>query len=306
MKSKWVRIAIGRKVDEWLKSIESEPLRAMLKDNVVVTGGCIVSMLLGEKVNDFDVYLRTKECAKALAEYYIERFKKNPPTSFKQDGKTVDISLVDDGDKLKIVVKSAGIASEDGSTEYQYFETVATDEEQVEFIEAVAGAVKEEKQSTDKAKYRPTFLSANCITLSDRVQVVTRFWGEPDVIHSSYDFVHCTCYWDSKTRRLVLPPAALESILAKDLRYLGGSKYPICAIVRTRKFLKRGWNITAGQYLKIAYGIAGLDLNNIDVLEDQLIGVDTAYFNQLIKALREHDPNKVDGAYLMEIIDRIF
>jgi hypothetical protein len=42
------------------------------------------------------------------------------------------------------------------------------------------------------------------------------------------------------------------------------------------------------------------------VLEDQLTGVDTAYFIQLLNRLKEKDPEKVDAAYLVEIVDRIF
>jgi len=308
MKAKWVRLAIGRKIDYWLKSITDESLRSQVKDNVIVTGGCIVSMLLGEPVNDFDIYLRDKSTALALAKYYVDKFKKNPPQSFKNDPeKLVAISVREDGERIKIVVKSSGIASVTGSNEYQYFEQAHGDEEQAEFVEAVASEVKAEtERKPDGDKYRPVFLSANCITLSDKVQVIFRFFGEPEAIHSNYDFAHCTCYWDSKTRKLTLPSEALEAILARDLRYLGQSKYPICAMVRIRKFIKRGWNITAGQMLKIAWDINKLDLNSIAVLEDQLVGVDTAYFVQLIEMLRQKDPEKVDAAYLMEVIDKIF
>jgi len=48
-----------------------------------------------------------------------------------------------------------------------------------------------------------------------------------------------------------------------------------------------------------------LDLFNIDVLEDQLVGVDSAYFMQVIRLVREN-PEKMNAAYLIEIIDRIF
>ena len=119
------------------------------------------------------------------------------------------------------------------------------------------------------------------------------------------DFVHCTNYWTSWNNELVLNPAALESILSKELRYVG-SKYPICSLVRLRKFIARGWRINAGQILKMAMQVSELDLTDIDVLEDQLTGVDTSYFVQLIKGLRDKDPDKVDHAYLVEIIDRMF
>ncbi|HXJ41375.1 MAG TPA: hypothetical protein VNH18_18985, partial [Bryobacteraceae bacterium] len=60
-------------------------------------------------------------------------------------------------------------------------------------------------------------------------------------------------------------------------------------LFRLRKFIKRGWSINAGQILKIAFQVSELDLNNLEVLEDQLTGVDVAYFVQLITKLKEKD-----------------
>lgn len=52
--------------------------------------------------------------------------------------------------------------------------------------------------------------------------------------------------------------------------------------------------------------ISELDLTNPAVLEDQLTGVDSAYFIELMSKLRDKDPEKVNSAYLAELIDRIF
>ena len=52
--------------------------------------------------------------------------------------------------------------------------------------------------------------------------------------------------------------------------------------------------------------VSELDLTDPKVLEDQLTGVDSAYFIQLMTKLRENDPDKVNSAYLVEIIDRMF
>lgn len=49
-----------------------------------------------------------------------------------------------------------------------------------------------------------------------------------------------------------------------------------------------------------------LDLNDIAVLEEQLTGVDTAYFVEVLNALKARDPKRVDSAYLVELVDRIF
>ena len=58
------------------------------------------------------------------------------------------------------------------------------------------------------------------------------------------------------------------------------------------------------------FQISQLDLSNPDVLEEQLIGVDVAYFDILITALRnkyESDKNfKLSNEYFNSIIDKVF
>jgi hypothetical protein len=53
-----------------------------------------------------------------------------------------------------------------------------------------------------------------------------------------------------------------------------------------------------------------MDLKDPEVLEDQLVGVDSYYFSQFIESLRikkEEDPNfSIDTTYLIEVINRIF
>ena len=105
--------------------------------------------------------------------------------------------------------------------------------------------------------------------------------------------------------KLVLQQEALETLLTKELRYIG-SRYPVCSVTRIRKFIQRGWTINAGQILKMCMQISELDLTDPKVLEDQLTGVDSAYFIQVIRAVKEKDPEKINAAYLVEIIDRMF
>lgn len=311
MKSKTIKAVIAKKMSDWWKSIEDETVRTLAEKNTIVTGGCIASMLLREKVNDFDVYMRTKEAALALAKYYVARFKVT-----KKDGKELAIYVQEEGDRIKIVVKSAGIAKE-GETEqpYQYFEQAGDDTaaggyvgEVMEDPGAIEDAYDETEaaaQENDEKGYRPVFLSTNAISLSGRIQIVLRFYGEPEEIHKNYDYIHCTNYWSSWTKELTLHKDALESLLSKELRYVG-SKYPVCSLFRLRKFIARQWTINAGQILKIIMQVSELDLKDIKVLEDQLTGVDVAYFIELVNKLKEKDPAKVNSAYLVEIIDRMF
>ncbi len=313
MKAKTIKAVIRKKIDEWLASIEDESVREKAERGTIVTGGCIASMLLGEPVNDFDIYFRDKETAVAVGGYYVNRFQPKA-----RNGIPCKILLDHETDRVKVMIKSSGIASEEGAAkEYRYFEAQPEGEARgyVSEIMQDPGGIEDAYQDTEdaalkveddgKPKFRPVFMSTNAITLSHKVQIILRFYGEPDTIHENYDFVHCTNYWTSWGEGLVLKQPALEALLARELRYVG-SKYPICSIIRTRKFIGRGWSINAGQVLKMAMQIGDLNLKDVSVLEDQLTGVDVAYFMEVIEKVREKDPEKVNSAYLIEIIDRMF
>lgn len=313
MKAKTIKSVLRKKVDEWLETIEDDEVRKLANDNTIVTGGCIASMLLAEPVNDFDIYFRTREATEAIARYYVKRFEPE-----NRNGIECSISVQTLEDRVKIIVQSAGIASEDGAEQpYEYFEArpegeasgyvgeIMDDPGEIEDIYEQTEAAALEVEDDEKPKYRPVFLSTNAITLSHKIQLVLRFFGEPDDIHKNYDFVHCTNYWAAWDSNLELRKEALEALLTRELIYVG-SKYPVCSIFRLRKFIKRGWRINAGQILKILMQVSALDLTNIEVLQDQLTGVDCAYFMDVISKVKEKDPEKVNTAYLIEIIDRMF
>lgn len=313
MKAKTIKQILRRKVDQWLETIEDSAVKQLAAENTIVTGGCLASMLLGEEVNDFDIYFRNHETTLKVAQYYVSRFS---PENRK--GIDFDIFVKDSEERVKVVIKSAGIASEEGTEKpYEYFETQGAGEAAgyVGEIMQDPGDIQDRFEETEKLaleteddgkpKYRPVFMSTNAITLSHKIQIILRFFGEPDEIHKNYDFVHCTNYWQSWDNHLELRKEALEALLARELRYVG-SKYPICSLIRMRKFIRRNWKINAGQVLKMCWQASELDLSKIDVLEDQLTGVDVAYFMELVSKLKEKDPDKVNSAYLVEVLDRMF
>lgn len=301
MKTKTINKVINAKFDAWLASISDEEVRKKVEKGSILTGGAIASMLLREPVNDFDFYFKDKETARAVAEYYVAEFLKNPPPSFKKDGKNIQIWVEDGEDRVRIHIKSAGVAGASGENPYEYFEG-RSPEASEEYVDKVLEAKQEKEEKPD---FRPVFLTDNAISLSGDIQMVIRFYGTPDQIHENYDYVHATNFWTSWDRKVALRTEALECLLTKELRYIG-SKYPICSLIRARKFIQREWTINAGQYLKISMQISELDLTNFEVMREQLAGMDTAYFVQVLSLLKDKDPEKINRAYLTEIIDRIF
>lgn len=285
-KRKTIKKVIKDKINDWLSSLPSE-LSEQVKDKVIVSGGCITSMLRGEAINDFDFYMKDKESAIAIARHYCNEHG--------YDGIEVIVENAvnikgDDDERVILYVPSSGVSGEnpdeiDESDEWS--EDLTKDE------------------TVEATKYRPQFISRNAITLSNKVQIITRFFGEADDIHKNFDFIHATCFYESGSERLELPPKALESILSQSL-YYSGSLYPIASIFRVQKFTKRGWRVTAGELLKIMWQISEIDMTDHKVLTDQLTGVDAAYMQGLISALESVDQEKINSAYVTEVINRIF
>lgn len=290
MKAKTIKAVLAKKFKSFTSSIEDEAVRKLVEKNTIITGGCIASMLLGEKVNDFDLYFADKQTALAAANYYVAQFTKRTGWP---------MMVEDKDDRIRIVTES-GHRGETAGDVATLDDSGAIEDAYEDLNEAALDTVSE-----GEPEYRPVFISTNAITLSDKIQIVLRFYGDADTIHENYDFVHCTNYWTSGDGNLVLRHPALEALLCKELRYVG-SKYPVCSVIRLRKFIRRDWTINAGQILKMMMQISELDLTDPKVLEDQLTGVDSAYFLEVMTKLRENDPEKVNAAYLVEIIDRMF
>ena len=316
LKTKTIKSVLRNRTNAWLESLPDE-IRMKVRNDTIVTGGCIASMMLGEPINDIDIYFKTKATAQLVAEHYVKEF-----LTARKARIGIDIPIyveelkdVRGEDRVRIVIKSAGVESDKAVSAYEYFEARPPEEAgdyvgEVYDDPAAIADLSEETQEAVAAQepekdFRAVFLSSNAITLSRKIQIIIRFFGTPDEIHTNYDFVHCMNYWDAATGELVLRPQALESLLSRSLVY-NGSRYPVASLFRIRKFIERGWRINAGQIVKMALQISELDLTKFDVLEDQLTGVDVAYFQQVLDTAKERGADKIESAYLIEIINRMF
>lgn len=301
MQVKTIKKTISEKLTDWTNSITDPQLANLVKKNALVSGGSITSMLLGEKVNDYDIYLQDRETLKKLVEYYTKDFQ--------------GVEILDGKDRDQLIAKfkdemgfneDENLFNKHHSAYAIAIRTLKPDQIKLFFSEKKGGRAVNEGV-TDK-KYIPKYFSPNAISLSDDIQIVIRFHGTAEQIHKTFDFIHATNYF-TFSDGLMLNKDALAAILTKQLHYQG-SNYPVTSIIRIKKFLKRGWNISAGEILKIVFEVSGMDLSDPDTLEEQLIGVDVAYFGVLIGALRaKYDSDKefkLTPNYLATLIDKIF
>lgn len=155
-----------------------------------------------------------------------------------------------------------------------------------------------------KGEYSPTFVTENSITLTNKIQIITRYIGSPAYILSNFDFQHTLAYWFRG--KIKLPAATLLALIRKELVYVN-SKYPIASLFRVLKFTERGYSISREEMLKIILHISTLDLKNPEVLEDQLKGV---YIGGVSKALetlqkykKENPKMSIGASYLLKILE---
>jgi hypothetical protein len=307
---------LNNKMEALIESITDSKVKEAVAKDSIVSGGAIASMLLGEQINDYDIYFRTYDTTLLVTNYYVDLFNAlngKLKTAVKDCNPEVKESSIvnikgETEQRITIYIKSAGVASE-SQEEYNYFESLTEDDTEKfteslhqKPIETAELIVEEIKDKTNK--YKPVFLSDNAITLTNKVQLVIRFYGDPKDILRNYDFAHAMNYYDYGHKDLVLHQDALECLLSKTLIYKG-SLYPIASIFRTRKFIQRGWRISAGQMLKMIWQLNDVNLKDSAILREQLLGVDQAYMVQLIRAL-ENEKGKIDATYIAKLIDEIF
>jgi len=304
MQIKSIQKAVRVKMTEWLATIKDEILAKELRKNILVSGGSICSMLQKTKVNDFDVYIKDRVVLMALVKYYT----KDHPEVMILDGTRREEYLLDLKDRYN--------TDQEKEIHNAYAVSVRNlKPDQIKLFFGVSGVRVNEGRPAEEMIYLPKFFSPNAISLSNDLQIVIRFFGDAEQIHKTFDYVHATNYF-TFDEGLVTNKAALESIITGQLKYQG-SQYPVTSIIRMRKFLKRGWNIGAGEILKILFQVSELNLRDPDVLEEQIIGIDVAYFAKLIEILRNlpEDAATPGGAparrditaeYLSELIDRVF
>lgn len=268
MKSRTISKIIRAKMDEWSDGINDTYLKDNFYDNIIVTGGCIPSMYLNTDVHDYDVYIKNYDYMIKLMQYYINESIMNN-------------SL--DNESIMIIYNTS-----ESETRPKIY---------------TSDKVKKEMPFS-KYNDNPVMFSSNAISLANDVQIIYRFYGNPEEIHKNYDFVHCTSYW-TYSEGLVTTKEALEAILTKSLRYQG-SRYPVASLFRIRKFLDRGYTITAAEMLKMILQCQSLDLSNSVVLKDQVEGVDIAYFTEVLAYLNKtyNSPSSISYDMLMEALEK--
>lgn len=124
----------------------------------------------------------------------------------------------------------------------------------------------------------------NAISFSNKVQLIIKYYGNPKDVCSKFDFKHSKAYYDYLTDEIYIDDDILECIKSRKLVYVQ-SQFPLNALLRANKFIKRGWKLDNGEIVKICFDLNKFDLSVPEILKQQLGGISGSYLNQVVDSL---------------------
>lgn len=183
MKAKQAEKLLIGIMNNFLESVNNSEIRILIKEKSYITGGSIPDLLMGNFINDFDIYFYTKEDADRVKNYFENNHTKNKDDKF-------HVKLITD----------------------------------------------------------------NAINLSDKIQLITKFIGYPGGVVKNFDWQHIKSWYSCKEEKLYLTDDVYRLICEKELIYTG-SDYPLSSLMRLKKYIKKGWNVSNTTILHIALDI---------------------------------------------------
>ena len=159
----------------------------------------------------------------------------------------------------------------------------------------------------------PVYVSDNCITFKRKspktrrvwtVQLITRFSGHPVDIFDNFDFTITTGAYSFREADFTFGDRFFPDLAKKRLVYMGNSKYPICAMYRTKKYQERGYFLPGSTVMHISLAIVRLEIKTYAELKKQLLGIDTVFLQNLLKRDEFSSDLPVDyGLFVSEALE---
>jgi hypothetical protein len=112
-------------------------------------------------------------------------------------------------------------------------------------------------------KFHVKLITDNAINLSDKIQLITKFWGDPSFVTDEFDWQHIKSWYSCKEEKLYLTSDVYQLVVEKELIYTG-SDYPLSSLMRLKKYIKKGWNVSNTTILHIALDIVA-SFNKMEV-----------------------------------------
>lgn len=266
--------------------VNSEINEAWIKENCYIAGGACVSHYNRTKINDVDIYFKTKDAL----QYFMHEFGYNEYYFEKDadDWKAL-VEYVDKINKKEIEIGTKLKLYDFELTSYLYKDLDDKEYTYIVFSDFSVPLPLYEKQCwmfehgyeyvlAERNYFQVkngVYLGNKSVTFEEndlKYQFILRFVGEPqEMMDNTFDFQHCKIAYDLKTNEYIAEQATWEALSRKELVYTN-SYYPVSSIKRYYKYKDRGYRISEKVLLDILKSIKNVDFDNKFEVEDQLIG----------------------------------
>lgn len=138
-----------------------------------------------------------------------------------------------------------------------------------------------------------------------KVQLIKRVYGTPLEIINQFDFTTTMAAYIPNTSDFILGETFLYDLCQRELYFNINAKYPICSLWRTKKFIAKGFHLSAGEFLKLSLAINNLKIKTYKDLKEQLEGIDTLFLKELTDICLNKELENYDFRIALEIINKV-
>jgi hypothetical protein len=135
--------------------------------------------------------------------------------------------------------------------------------------------------------------------------VYFKYFRELSEVFRYFDFTCCMCGYDFKTDCFDSHPDFYRDTLLENIVYSANSKYPLAALLRVQKYLKKGFKISKKEMIRI---ILHCQKNPIESMDDVADQVGSLYGTNIKEVIGEIEPFSIDAVIekLSEVEDTNF
>jgi hypothetical protein len=159
--------------------------------------------------------------------------------------------------------------------------------------------------------FRQVFITHNAISFlrvernrKYRIQLIRAFTGAPLEVFNTFDFTVCCGAYSFSDREFTLHERFLPDLAKRRLVYLGGSRYPICAMYRSLKYQKRGFILPGSTVMHLGLAISRLEITTYKELKEHLRGIDTMFLTDFLSSKSDEVPFEY-GEFIAEAFERL-
>jgi len=124
------------------------------------------------------------------------------------------------------------------------------------------------------------------------------YFDDPMKVYDHYDYTICMGGFDFQNDRFFFHEDFMKHLAQRRLVFNHKTDFPMSSLLRSMKYVSRGFFISGVELLKLAMTINAKKITNYKELRRQMMGIDTAF----LKALTDEwlKPEWSDKAYMLE------